>query len=137
MGGASSASAVPAASAAGGYSSPASMARATIGGTTGSNVAGMGYVPRAQAAGQGGVNYAKIAEAFGGAVKDSFGKVGSSIAGQQYGLGGMAPSDAFTPMTSSPFAGLAGAMPQVRSAPFRMATSAAGPLRQTGMGYTI
>jgi hypothetical protein len=136
MGGASSASAVPAASAAGGYASPASMARATIGGTTGSNVAGMGYVPRAQT-GQGGVNYAKMADVFGGALSDSFGKIGSSIAGQQYGLGGTASSDAFTPMTSSPFAGLAGAMPQVRSAPFRMAASNAGPLRQTGMGYSI
>lgn len=138
MGGASSAaSAVPAASSAGGYASQGAMSAATIGGTTGSNVSGMGWVPRAQAAGGSGVNYMEIAKLFGGALKDSSGQFGRAMANQQYGLGGQQTISPYASPSPFPFAGMPGPMPQVGSRGFRLASATGGPLRQTGMGYTI
>ena len=126
MGGASSASAAPAASAAGGYANPAAMARATIGGTTGSNVAGMGYVPRAQESGR---NLSpRILEALGGGIADATRQFGNAVASQQSGAGAPA-GGAFISDSTSPFAGLAMQMPQVRSMPLQMAGSRTGGYR--------
>ena len=139
MGGASSA---PASAASGGYSSPAAMARATIGGTTGSNVAGMGYVPRAQAASSGaGWN------AIGNAITNASGQFGNAIANQQYGSGisaGTGLTGMFTPESASffqpaaPFSfdGLAGNMPQVSPSKIASATSPYGMARPT-TGFRI
>lgn len=154
MGGAS-ASAVPAASSAGGYASKGAMSAATIGGTTGGNVSGMGWVPRAQAA-SGGTNYMELAKFFGGALKDSSGQFGKAVAGQQYGTGGY-PAASFSSPDASAFqpgsfgmdAGslfqprsfslpsLGPGLPQARSTSSRVASAAGGPLRQTGLGYTV
>lgn len=142
MGGAS-ASAVPAASLAGGYAGKGAMSAATVGGTTGSNVSGMGWVPKAQVTGAG-TNYSEIAKLFGGALKDASGQFGSAVAGQQYGLGGQssgfggsATASPYAPPAPFPFSGLNSQMPPIRSGGFRLASAAGGPLRQTGMGYTI
>lgn len=138
MGGAS-ASAVPAASSAGGYASKGAMSAATVGGTTGSNVSGMGWVPRAQAAGGGGgMNYMELAKLFGGALKDSSGQMGKAVGGQQFGLDGAGSQSPYVAPSPFSFAGMPRtAMPQVRSAPFQIASATGGPLRQTGLGYTI
>lgn len=137
MGGAS-ASAVPAASSAGGYASKGAMSAATVGGTTGSNVSGMGWVPKAQAAGGGGMNYMELAKLFGGALKDSSGQFGKAVAEQQFGLGGAGTQSPYVAPSPFPFASMPRtAMPQVRSAPFQIASATGGPLRQTGLGYTI
>ncbi len=128
---ASAMSAVPAASSAGGYASQGAMSAATIKGTTGSNISGMGWVPRAQ------MDYSKIFDAFGGALKDSSGQFGKAVAGQQYGLGGQSASSPFSPQGPFPFAGLTREMPRVQSRGFRLASASAGPLQQTGMGYSI
>jgi hypothetical protein len=113
------------------------MSAATVGGTTGSNVSGMGWVPKAQAAGSGGTNYMELAKLFGGALGDSSGQFGKAVAGQQYGLGGQSASSPFSPQGPFPFAGLTREMPRVQSRGFRLASASAGPLQQTGMGYSI
>jgi hypothetical protein len=113
------------------------MSAATVGGTTGSNVSGMGWVPKAQAAGSGGTNYMELAKLFGGVLGDSSGQFGKAVAGQQYGLGGQSVSSPFVPPGPFPFAGLTREMPRVQSRGFRLASASAGPLQQTGMGYSI
>jgi hypothetical protein len=113
------------------------MSAATVGGTTGSNVSGMGWVPKAQAAGSGGTNYMELAKLFGGALGDSSGQFGKAVAGQQYGLGGQSAPSPFSPQGPFPFAGLTREMPRVQSRGFRLASASAGPLQQTGMGYSI
>jgi hypothetical protein len=141
MGGASSASSVPAASAAGGYSSQAAMSGATIGGTTGSNVAGMGWVPQAQQSSAFRMTPSDWKTA-GGIVGNVAGTIGDAVGSQNSGMPSMpsAPSGGtFTPVTSTPietpsyFAGLAQAMPLVSPgiprlamSPGRMSTAPAG-----------
>jgi len=142
MGGAS-ASAVPAASSAGGYASKGAMSAATIGGTTGSNVSGMGWVPKAQAAGGGGgMNYTELAKLFGGALKDSSGQLGKAVSEQQGGVSSFEgykfdPSAFFQASQPFSFSGPSQSLPRVRSAPFQIANATGSPLRQTGLGYTI
>jgi len=141
MGGAST-SAVPAASSAGGYASKGAMSAATVGGTTGSNVSGMGWVPRAQAASGSGMNYTELAKLFGGALKNSSGQFGKAVSEQQGGASSFEgykfdPSAFFQASQPFSFSGPRQPLPQVRSAPFQIASATGGPLRQTGIGYTI
>jgi hypothetical protein len=73
MGGASS----TVASSGGGYSSPAAMSQATVPGTTGSYVSGMGYVPRATAAPNSSQAYSALGQALQDATKGFGGSLGS------------------------------------------------------------
>lgn len=74
MGGASSV----AASSGGGYSSQEAMSRATVPGTTGSYVSGMGWVPRAQAAPSvNSATYSALGNALSDAAKGFGGTLGS------------------------------------------------------------
>ena len=137
MGGASAsavpaASAIPAASTTGGYASPGAMSAATVKGTTGSNIAGMGYVPRAQLAGPDYWSFA------GKTLADVSKQFGKSMAEQKYDLGGAGSQSPYVGPAPFPFMNIPKtAMPQVRSAPFQIASATGGPLRQTGIGYTI
>ena len=128
MGGKSSA---PAASASGGYSNAGAMARATIGGTTGSNVAGMGYVPKAQAASSFFKPTPQQMQAFGSTLSNAAKGFGGALASQRYDAGSAASPSAFgqSPMPN-PFAGLFSA-PSARVSPFRIgsATQASGVSR--------
>jgi hypothetical protein len=136
MGGKSS---TPAASSSGGYSNAGAMARATIGGTTGSNVAGMGYVPRAQAASSSFFKPTpQQMQAFGNTVMDATKGFGGALAGQSYDAGsGMSPSAFGQSQMSNPFAGLFSA-PSARVSPFRIgsAAQASGVSRPTS-GFRI
>lgn len=135
MGGKSSA---PAASASGGYSNPAAMARATVSGTTGSNVAGMGYVPKAQANSSFWKPTQQQMSNFGNTVMDATGKFGGALAGQSYGAGsGASPSAFGQSQMTNPFAGLFSA-PSARVSPFRIgsAAQASGVSRPT-TGFRI
>jgi len=135
MGGKSSA---PAASSSGGYSNPGAMARATIGGTTGSNVAGMGYVPRAQAASSFWKPTPQQMQAFGSTLSDATRQFGGAVAGQTSSAGSAADPSAFgqSPM-SNPFAGLFSA-PLGRVSPYRMASATqASGVSRPGSGFRI
>lgn len=135
MGGKSSA---PAASASGGYSNAGAMARATIGGTTGSNVAGMGYVPKAQANSSFWKPTQQQMSNFGNTVMDATKGFGGALAGQSYDAGsGMSPSAFGQSQMSNPFAGLFSA-PSARVSPFRIGSAAqASGVSRPATGFRI
>lgn len=90
MGGASSA----VASSGGGYSSQAAMSQATVPGTTGSYVSGMGYVPRATAASDS----SQIYGALGQALQDASKGFGGALGSMSYpSYGSMSVPEAYVP----------------------------------------
>jgi hypothetical protein len=91
------------------------MARSTIGGITGSNISGMGWVPRAQPTG-GAPDYSQIARFFGGAVRDASGQIAKSIAGQQIPDFSVDSSAFYSPAAPFSFTGPAGNFPKFSGA---------------------
>lgn len=138
MGGASSA----VASSGGGYASQAAMSRATIPGTTGSNISGMGWVPKASAP----TDYSQIYGTLGQALQDaskSFGGALGSMGSSSYGAAPIPESyiPDYTTMGStvtSLFPNAQGLGPLVgtsRAYDFKPASVARGP-RSTGFQFS-
>lgn len=138
MGGASSA----VASSGGGYASQAAMSRATIPGTTGSNISGMGWVPQATTA----PDYSQIYGTLGQALQDvskNFGGALGSMPTPSYGS--MSIPEAYVPdyttmgsAVTSLFPSAQGLGPMAgtsRSYDFKPASVARGP-RSTGFQFS-
>lgn len=135
MGGSKSA---PAASSAGGYSNPAAMARATIGGTTGSNVSGMGWVPKAQASSSFWKPTQQQMSAFGDTLSDATRQFEKTFANQRFAAPMAPDAGMFSPQSApSPFAGLAVAMPRVSSSRIASAAQNLGPAGSMTTGFRI